>query len=58
MLARPERRTRRGGADVGLDRKPVDPPPVIQLKISDSQDPTQNYLQSTSLTPATRMGAD
>lgn len=28
------------------DRKPVDPPPIIQLKISPSSDPTQNYLQS------------
>ncbi|KAF6221433.1 hypothetical protein HO133_002289 [Letharia lupina] len=28
------------------DRKPVDPPPIIQLQIRDPQDPTQNYLQS------------
>jgi len=28
------------------DRKPVDPPAVIQLKISSDQDPAQNYLQS------------
>ncbi|KAI5808088.1 velvet factor-domain-containing protein [Peziza echinospora] len=28
------------------DRKPVDPPPIIQLKIRDDQDPAQNYLQS------------
>ena len=31
------------------DRKPVDPPPIIQLKISPQWDPGQNYLQSTSL---------
>jgi hypothetical protein len=31
------------------DRKPVDPPPIIQLKISHQSDPGQNYLQSTSL---------
>jgi hypothetical protein len=29
------------------DRKPVDPPPIIQLKISHESDPVQNYLQST-----------
>ncbi|KAF4624734.1 hypothetical protein G7Y89_g13435 [Cudoniella acicularis] len=28
------------------DRKPVDPPPIIQLKISPASDPNQNYLQS------------
>ncbi|KAH6680353.1 velvet factor-domain-containing protein, partial [Halenospora varia] len=28
------------------DRKPVDPPPIIQLRISHAQDPHQNYLQS------------
>ncbi|KAI9814659.1 MAG: hypothetical protein M1827_003215 [Pycnora praestabilis] len=28
------------------DRKPVDPPPIIQLKIRDDSDPAQNYLQS------------
>ncbi|RPB02533.1 hypothetical protein L873DRAFT_1826598 [Choiromyces venosus 120613-1] len=28
------------------DRKPVDPPPIIQLKIRDDTDPAQNYLQS------------
>ncbi|RFU27731.1 hypothetical protein B7463_g8607, partial [Scytalidium lignicola] len=28
------------------DRKPVDPPPIIQLKISHGSDPNQNYLQS------------
>ncbi|CAG8976857.1 hypothetical protein HYALB_00003468 [Hymenoscyphus albidus] len=28
------------------DRKPVDPPPIIQLKISSQSDPAQNYLQS------------
>ncbi|KAI9872139.1 MAG: hypothetical protein M1830_002030 [Pleopsidium flavum] len=28
------------------DRKPVDPPPIIQLKIKDDSDPAQNYLQS------------
>jgi hypothetical protein len=31
------------------DRKPVDPPPIIQLKISHQSDPGQNYLQSTNL---------
>ncbi|KAF3912224.1 hypothetical protein ABW21_db0209896 [Orbilia brochopaga] len=40
------------------DRKPVDPPPIIQLKIRDDSDPQQNYLQSpyyfmcTNLYPA------
>ncbi|KAL9098943.1 MAG: hypothetical protein Q9163_005488 [Psora crenata] len=28
------------------DRKPIDPPPIVQLQISDPQDPAQNYLQS------------
>ncbi|KAI9829453.1 MAG: hypothetical protein M1826_005635 [Phylliscum demangeonii] len=28
------------------DRKPVDPPPIIQLTIKDDSDPSQNYLQS------------
>ncbi|RPA79223.1 hypothetical protein BJ508DRAFT_142889 [Ascobolus immersus RN42] len=28
------------------DRKPVDPPPIIQLRIRDDSDPAQNYLQS------------
>ncbi|KAI9825451.1 MAG: hypothetical protein M1832_001181 [Thelocarpon impressellum] len=28
------------------DRKPVDPPPIIQLRIKDDTDPAQNYLQS------------
>ncbi|KAI9758850.1 MAG: hypothetical protein M4579_002796 [Chaenotheca gracillima] len=28
------------------DRKPVDPPPIVQLKINDTSDPAQNYLQS------------
>ncbi|MCJ1341178.1 hypothetical protein MMC09_006474 [Bachmanniomyces sp. S44760] len=28
------------------DRKPVDPPPIIQLRVRDPQDPSQNYLQS------------
>ncbi|KZF24951.1 hypothetical protein L228DRAFT_58943 [Xylona heveae TC161] len=28
------------------DRKPVDPPPIIQLRIRDESDPAQNYLQS------------
>ncbi|KAI9789247.1 MAG: Spore development regulator ryp2 [Peltula sp. TS41687] len=28
------------------DRKPVDPPPIIQLRIKDASDPAQNYLQS------------
>ncbi|KAI9838320.1 MAG: hypothetical protein M1819_005588 [Sarea resinae] len=28
------------------DRKPVDPPPIIQLTIKDASDPAQNYLQS------------
>jgi hypothetical protein len=29
------------------DRKPLDPPPIVQLKISPNSDPGQNYLQST-----------
>jgi hypothetical protein len=29
-----------------VDRKPVDPPPIIQLRVSESLDPAQNYLQS------------
>jgi hypothetical protein len=29
------------------DRKPVDPPPVVQLKIKRDADPEQSYLQST-----------
>lgn len=33
------------------DRKPVDPPPIIQLRVSESIDPSQNYLQSTPPPP-------
>ncbi|KAF3930911.1 hypothetical protein ABW19_dt0206664 [Dactylella cylindrospora] len=46
------------------DRKPVDPPPIIQLKIRDASDPQQNYLQSpyyfmcTNLYPATETPKD
>ncbi|KAF3282652.1 hypothetical protein TWF970_001399 [Orbilia oligospora] len=46
------------------DRKPVDPPPIIQLKIRDDSDPQQNYLQSpyyfmcTNLYPATETPKD
>lgn len=29
-----------------LDRKPIDPPPIVQLKISASVDPPQTFLQS------------
>ncbi|KFY30534.1 hypothetical protein V494_08121, partial [Pseudogymnoascus sp. VKM F-4513 (FW-928)] len=28
------------------DRKPIDPPPIVQLKISEAVDPSQNFLQS------------
>ncbi|KFY16167.1 hypothetical protein V491_05422, partial [Pseudogymnoascus sp. VKM F-3775] len=28
------------------DRKPIDPPPIVQLKISETVDPSQNFLQS------------
>ncbi|OBT61874.1 hypothetical protein VE03_08718 [Pseudogymnoascus sp. 23342-1-I1] len=28
------------------DRKPIDPPPIVQLKISETVDPPQNFLQS------------
>ncbi|KAF3926446.1 hypothetical protein AA313_de0206548 [Arthrobotrys entomopaga] len=46
------------------DRKPVDPPPIIQLKIRDDTDPQQNYLQSpyyfmcTNLYPASETPKD
>ena len=30
------------------DRKPVDPPPIVQLKIKRDVDPEQSYLQSTT----------
>ncbi|EWC44790.1 hypothetical protein DRE_06428 [Drechslerella stenobrocha 248] len=46
------------------DRKPVDPPPIIQLKIRDDSDPQQNYLQSpyyfmcTNLYPASETPKD
>lgn len=32
--------------DCYADRKPIDPPPIVQLKISDTVDPSQNFLQS------------
>jgi hypothetical protein len=35
-----------GLANLWVDRKPVDPPPIIQLRVSESVDPSQNYLQS------------
>ncbi|KIH92564.1 developmental regulator [Sporothrix brasiliensis 5110] len=28
------------------DRKPIDPPPILQLKVSHKKDPMQNFLQS------------
>ena len=31
-------------ASLHLDRKPVDPPPIIQLKIRDDHDPAQYVL--------------
>ncbi|PGH08497.1 hypothetical protein AJ79_05986 [Helicocarpus griseus UAMH5409] len=40
----PERARVAGGKE--KERKPVDPPPVVQLKIDESKDPAQNYLQS------------
>ena len=30
------------------DRKPIDPPPIVQLRINRDADPEQSYLQSTS----------
>ena len=33
-------------ANSSADRKPVDPPPIVQLRIRDDTDPSQNYLQS------------
>ncbi|KAL8979395.1 MAG: hypothetical protein Q9205_005260 [Flavoplaca limonia] len=38
-------------SDVDLlpERKPVDPPPIVQLHIRDPADPAQNYLQSPYL---------
>jgi hypothetical protein len=38
-------------ADPWVDRKPVDPPPIIQLRVSESLDPSQNYLQSNLHSP-------
>ncbi|KAL9579841.1 MAG: hypothetical protein Q9212_004862 [Teloschistes hypoglaucus] len=43
----PERGRVAGAKD--KDRKPVDPPPIIQLQIKDPLDPAQNYLQSPYL---------
>ncbi|KKZ62517.1 hypothetical protein EMCG_03062 [[Emmonsia] crescens] len=40
----PERARVAGGKE--KERKPVDPPPIIQLKIDEAKDPGQNYLQS------------
>ncbi|OJD27581.1 hypothetical protein ACJ73_01019 [Blastomyces percursus] len=40
----PERARVAGGKE--KERKPVDPPPIIQLKIDETKDPGQNYLQS------------
>ncbi|OAX84384.1 hypothetical protein ACJ72_01247 [Emergomyces africanus] len=40
----PERARVAGGKE--KERKPVDPPPIIQLKIDEVKDPGQNYLQS------------
>ncbi|PQE33900.1 velvet factor protein [Rutstroemia sp. NJR-2017a WRK4] len=33
---------------VEVDRKPVDPPPIVQLKIHTRTDPDRNYLQKSS----------
>lgn len=31
------------------DRKPIDPPPIVQLKVSPKKDPMQNFLQNPYL---------
>ncbi|KFX94787.1 hypothetical protein O988_06136, partial [Pseudogymnoascus sp. VKM F-3808] len=28
------------------DRKPIDPPPIVQLKVNEASDPAQNFLQN------------
>jgi hypothetical protein len=33
----------------GPDRKPIDPPPIVQLKVSAKKDPMQNFLQNPYL---------
>ncbi|KAK4200837.1 velvet factor-domain-containing protein [Triangularia verruculosa] len=33
----------------GKDRRPLDPPPIVQLKVSQRQDPTQRFLQNPYL---------
>ncbi|EER23554.1 Spore development regulator ryp2 [Coccidioides posadasii str. Silveira] len=40
----PERARVAGGKE--KERKPVDPPPIIQLRVRDESDPSHNYLQS------------
>jgi hypothetical protein len=40
---------RRGCSPTDKDRKPIDPPPIVQLKVSAKKDPMQNFLQNPYL---------
>ncbi|CZR57068.1 uncharacterized protein PAC_06957 [Phialocephala subalpina] len=45
LVVRQQPKSARVAVGKEKDRKPVDPPPIIQLKINTSTDPHQNYLQ-------------
>jgi hypothetical protein len=38
-----------------LDRKPIDPPPVVQLTVDGERDPEKSYMQSTRSSASSSM---
>ncbi|KAF8866823.1 hypothetical protein BDZ45DRAFT_174061 [Acephala macrosclerotiorum] len=46
LIVRQQPKSARVAVGKEKDRKPVDPPPIVQLKISSAADPHRNYLQS------------
>jgi hypothetical protein len=43
------------GKEKGTDRKPIDPPPIVQLKLDGMRDPNNNYLQNPYLILTARL---
>jgi len=43
------------GKEKGTDRKPIDPPPIVQLNLSSRRDPNNNFLQNPYLILTARL---
>lgn len=43
------------GKEKGTDRKPIDPPPIVQLKLDGMRDPNNNFLQNPYLILTARL---